>query len=94
MTHRCDDHPDISARATRVPAALRDVLARLRAGAGRVPTQTVRAAVVEYALAMREDGVPPDRMLVAVREVAAELPPWLVDSADVWAIEAYYGGGE
>lgn len=70
---------------------LRDVVRRLREGTSRVPTQAVRAAVVAYARALHDDGVAPDRMLLAVRHVAEELPTRLSSAVEVWAIEAYYG---
>lgn len=74
--------------------SLRDVVRQLRADAARVPTQTVRAAIVEYATRLRDEGMAPDRMLLAVRRVAEALPTRLSSIVEVWAIEAYYGEGD
>lgn len=70
---------------------LRDLVRQLRESASRVPTQAVRTAVVAYTRALHDDGVAPDRMLLAVRHVAEELPTRLSSVVEVWAIEAYYG---
>lgn len=92
------DHPDSSAlpaAADALVAALRDTPARLL-----LTDAGVRGAVRRYAATSRTAGVPPERLLVALKAIVNHdgvpaLRDWyrgvVTDRVIVWAIKDYYG---
>ena len=97
---RAADSLDFNGEPFRYPAPLADLVGR--ADARRtVPSSrdraSLRASIAAYARRLREDGLPPERMLVRVKHAVYEAAPRPLVAAALmhdivrWSIDSYYG---
>jgi hypothetical protein len=65
-----------------------------------VAWETLRKAITDYAVSMRANGTPPEKMIIAVKSTTLDFLPYLSHDAArlavvheivLWAIQGYYG---